>query len=48
MDTELLNKLGWNELIKDDFLDKGMMSEGSIRSLIEKQDAKYFSKGYNT
>ena len=48
MDTELLNKLGWNEFIKDDFLDKGMMSEGSIRSLIEKQDAKYFSKGYNT
>ena len=46
-DTELLNKLGWNEVIKDDFLDKGIMSEGSIRSLIDKQDAEYFSKGYN-
>jgi len=47
-DTDLLNKLGWNELIKDDFLDKGMMSEGSIRSFIKKQDAEYFSKGYNS
>ena len=46
-DTDLLNKLGWNELIKDDFPDKGMMSEGSIRSFIEKHDAEYFSKGYN-
>jgi len=46
-DIDLLNKLGWNKLIKEDFLDKGIMSEGSIRSFIEKQDAEYFSKGYN-
>ncbi len=46
-DTELLNKLGWGGQIKDDFLDKGIMSEGAVRSFIEKRDAEYFSKGYN-